>query len=133
MHDDELSPSTQAEIAATRFEAEEQDRWLRLHSFIYRHEGAAMALSMTLMFGGIIAMFVASGYYEMSHGVGAKILWVCIGACWSGLILLLFTFARPNAASWWRATTRVLVVLTICAMIIVPMSMAFEWAIRQLA
>jgi len=127
VNDDELSPSAQAEIAALKFETNEKDRWLKLHSFVYRHEGAAMMLSFALIIGCILSVFIVSSRYTVSSEFGEQMFYVCMVAGWSGIILLLFTYTRPNAANWWRTLIRTLLLLTIAIVIIIPAAIASEW------
>jgi hypothetical protein len=106
----------EAEIAAIRFEGEEQDRWLQAHSFAYRHYGAFMAVSFLMIIGCLAGLLI--GGYDPD---ATWRMWFYVALGYGGIIILLFTSVRPDTRNWLRALIRALVSLSLAMALIVLM------------
>lgn len=104
----ECTPEVQAAIAAIRFESQEQDRYLKQTSFIYRHYGLLSGLGIVLMLGAMLSLFI-DGY----HPEATWRIWLYVSIGWVGIWTFLITVTRPDSKSVFGAIFRVAAILSI--------------------
>lgn len=126
MHDDELSPATQAHLAALRFEDQELDRHLTKTSFIWRHWPWFQGISFLLMFGSIVVLMVSTNYYPISSPAGTRWFTGCMSACFAGLILFWITVLRSMTKGTGRAVLLAMLIFGFTALSILPALYAWD-------
>lgn len=124
----EYTPETQAAFAAIRFESQEQDRYLKLTSFIYRHTSLFSGLGMVMMYGAVLAIFI-DGY----HPEATWRLWLFVSIGWTGIWMLLITVARPDSKSVFGAIFRVAAILAVTIGLAIPVILGVGWVMMKLS
>jgi hypothetical protein len=110
----------QAEEAARRFEEAEQDRWLRIHSFAYRHRDWFSLAGGLIALIGLLGVTVTTNSMALDHHYtvmdGLLLLLGLIGAQMIG-----FANVRPDTRNWSEAVLRLTaMMLGILVIISVP-------------
>jgi hypothetical protein len=107
----ENDPRFASEVLAIQFQAIEQDRYDKEHSFICRYWGFFSTLGMLMAFGPIFAMVALAGRIDFGSDSGLRLLSALMATSVFGIFLILFCFARPGSKNWSAALGKVLLMV----------------------
>lgn len=113
-NDNQFDPEEQAESVAKEFEFREEDRWLRLHSWTYRHLGFFAFLSVVMMGIGGMGMFVDD------HIDQAWRYWTYLVVMDMGLLLVFLVAIRAPGSRGFRLPLLIIGLVGIMVTIVLP-------------
>lgn len=128
---DQAPPGVQAEVAAIVFEGQEEDRWMKLNSFIYRHAGAFIGIGFLLIFGSVGSIFLlAAKQASFDTDTKTRLLSYAIYVAFAGILWIMFVFARLSSPNNRSAALKVFGIIALLLVVLVPILIGIDALMR---